>query len=58
MMTLKPKDRFRLKQEAAEAMFKGLELVVGNSGPNTVEVSIEGNKIIIEVKEVAKEVFH
>lgn len=58
MMTLKPKDSFKLKQSEEDSIFKGLELIVANDGPNTIEVSAEGNKITIEVKSQPKETYH
>lgn len=52
MMTLKPNERFKLKQLKVGSKFEGLELLVHNNGPNTVEVSVEEDTIVIRaVKE-------
>lgn len=51
MMTLKPKENFKLiSDEKTASKFEGLELIVQNKGPNIIEVAVEGDKIIIEVK--------
>ena len=52
-MTLKPNERFKLKQLTKDSKFEGLELLVHNNGPNTVEVSVEEDTIVI--KAVKKE---
>jgi len=58
MMTLKPKDGFRLKQDVSESQFKGLELVVSNNGDNTFTVEIVDDSIVIKVIKNAQELFH
>jgi hypothetical protein len=58
MMTLKPKDGFRLKQDVAESQFKGLELVVSNNGNNTFTVEIVDDSIVIKAIKNAQELFH
>lgn len=50
-MTLKQGEHFTLNQQEPDSPFKGLGLFVRNNGDKIIEVSIENNKIVIEIKD-------
>lgn len=58
MMTLKPKDGFRLKQDHEDSTFDGLELVVSNNGDNTFTVEVIDDTIVIKAIKDAQKLFH